>query len=70
MWLEISRGLLRQHNCSDNDVNEGILQGFYNVWNDKRIKNAFNGGNGTFKDFKRYMKDNQKYCVFVEVKDF
>ena len=36
----------------------------YNVWDDERVKNAFNFGNGTWADFKRYMRDNRH--VFFE----
>lgn len=32
----------------------------YTVWDDDRIRNAFNFGNGTHDDFKRYMRDNRK----------
>lgn len=31
----------------------------YNIWNDKRIKEAFNFGNGTKKDMLNYMKNNK-----------
>ena len=40
---------------------------YYLDWSEERIKNAFNCGKGTIKDLKRYMRDNEKYCVFVEV---
>ena len=38
----------------------------YNVWDANRIKNAFNFGNGTMEDFKRYMRDN-KHVFFEKV---
>ena len=37
---------------------------FWNEWTLERIKNAFNYGHGSIKDFKRYMNDNKKYCNF------
>ena len=37
------------------------------LWNEETIKKSFNFGNGTQKDFKRYQKDNSKYCIFVTV---
>ena len=67
MWLEFSKGLLK--NQCEGDYKTGIMEGFYTAWNDKRIKNAFNGGNGTIKDFKRYMNDNKNTCVFIQVKE-
>ena len=38
----------------------------FNVWDNERIRNAFNFGNGTIKDFERYMKDN-KHVFFERV---
>ena len=34
----------------------------FTIWNAERIKNAFNFGNGTMKDFYRYMRDNKNVC--------
>lgn len=39
--------------------------GGFNVWDDKRIKNAFNFGNGTIKHFEEYMRNNKRYCTFI-----
>lgn len=36
----------------------------YNYWDDDRIKGAFNFGNGTWKDMKRYMDDNKDLAKF------
>ena len=49
------------------NINDGIEKGFYNIWNDERIKKAFNFGNGTIKDFNNYMNDNKKYCYFKQI---
>ena len=46
---------------------EALEKGYYSKWDKKRIKGAFNFKNGTLKDFKRYMKDNQKYSYFIKV---
>ena len=46
---------------------ESIEKGMYNIWDNKRIKRAFNFGNGTMKDFKRYMKDNNQNCYFQKI---
>ena len=37
---------------------ETIADGGYEGWNDARIKGAFNFGNGTMNDFKRFCKAN------------
>lgn len=34
-------------------------------WTQERIQAAFNGGNGTEKDLRRYINDNSKYSYFV-----
>lgn len=36
-------------------------------WTQERIKAAFNAGNGTNEDLKRYMQDNGKYAYFVTI---
>ena len=35
--------------------------GDFTVWDDERIKNAFNFGNGTIKHFEAYMSNNKRY---------
>ena len=42
--------------------------GDFTVWDDKRIKNAFNFGNGTIKHFEAYMSNNKCYCTFITEK--
>ena len=39
----------------------------YNVWDEKRIKGAFNNGQGTEKDFKNYMGNNKNWCKFKKI---
>lgn len=46
---------------------ESIEKGMYNIWDKRRIKGAFDFGNGTIKDFKRYMKDNSNNCYFKKL---
>lgn len=36
-------------------------------WTDDLIAKAFNFGNGTLEDFKRYMAVNKDYTVFVQL---
>lgn len=40
----------------------------FNIWDEARIKNAFNNGRGAIEDLKRYAKDNKRnynivFCV-------
>ena len=44
-----------------------VGEGLYTIWDDKRIKSAFNFGNGTYEDFIRFVKDNRIYCAFYFV---
>lgn len=60
MWLEISKQ-------GSKKANEAIDKGNYNKWNESRIRRAFNFGNGTMKDFERYMKDNKDNAWFRRV---
>lgn len=69
MIYEIDKNVL--NNIYNGDTPEArqqaINDGFFIDWTEKRIKNAFNFGNGTEADLKRYMNDNKQYCVFVRV---
>lgn len=65
MIREISKNLLNRK-CNG-DIKKAVEAGYYTDWTTERIKGAFNFGNGTEKDLKRYMRDNSKYCVFLEV---
>ena len=66
---EISKTILNEKyngNTPESRQN-AINDGFFNIWTEERIKNAFNNGNGTETDLKRYMNDNKHYCVFVRI---
>ena len=43
--------------------------GWFLCWTPERIKSAFNSGNGTIKDLKRYQKNNTQYCTFIFLKE-
>ena len=49
-------------------IKEVIKKSYFVTWDEQRIKNAFNFGDGSAKDFKRYKEDNKQYCLFLEVK--
>ena len=38
--------------------------GLKRTWTAEDIKKAFNLGNGTIKDFKKYMENNKQFCIF------
>lgn len=69
MLCEISKNILNR--MYEGDTPEArqktIADGYFLDWTKERIKNAFNNGNGTDADLKRYMKDNKQYCVFVRI---
>lgn len=41
----------------------------FTVWNDKRIKEAFNFGKGSKKDMLNYIKNNKQYADFEIIKN-
>ena len=51
----------------DGSIEKVIENGFFIEWTPERIKNAFNFGNGTEKDFKIYIQNNKNLCLFLEV---
>lgn len=40
------------------DYRDAIISDAFDVWDDAKIKKAFNFGNGTRKDFERFIKSN------------
>lgn len=67
MLCEISKNILNRMYGGDTPETrqKAIADGYCIMWNKERIKNAFNFGEGTEADLKRYMKDNKQYCIFV-----
>lgn len=65
MILEMGKSYINKF--YDGDLQEATKNKDGFLWTDKRIKAAFNNGNGTAKDLKRYMQDNKHYCYFMEV---
>lgn len=64
MVYELCRKDLREE--FKNDAKKMIRGKMYILWDEERVKHAFNFGNGTMKDFKRYMKDNKIYCRYYD----
>lgn len=65
MILEISKDYLQKFYNSN--LKEAIAEKDGVLWTSERIKKAFNFGNGTEKDLKKYIKTNEKYCIFVKI---
>lgn len=60
MIIEIYKPWIKKHGS----VDACIKKGWFTTWTPKRIKEAFNFGQGTEKDFERYQKDNAQYCIY------
>ena len=65
MIIEISRKKAQELGSTE----KAIKNGFFTVWNEKRIKQAFNFGNGTKKDFFRYQQSNKQFCIFQDLSE-
>ena len=65
MVIEIGRKYLRDFYNGNLKECVSAMDGV--IWDENTIRAAFNLGNGTKEDFKRYMDDNKKYCIYVEV---
>ena len=65
MYLEIGKSYIKKF--YNGDLAAAVKKKDGILWDEKRIKAAFNNGNGTQKDLKRYIKHNKKYAYFVEV---
>lgn len=65
MILEFSRKILREE--YNGDIKAMQQAEYFSAWTPERIKRAFNFGNGTEADLRRYMENNKRYCIFKEV---
>lgn len=65
MIIEIDKGYLNEF--YNGNIMEAYRQGDYLEWTPERIKRAFNFGNGTEKDLKRYIHLNKQFAIFKEV---
>lgn len=61
MIIEVNKKYIKQFGTVDRAIEEGYCV----EWSPERIANAFNFGNGTMKDLKRYMNANKNECVFI-----
>lgn len=65
MIWEIGKDYLKK--VYNNDIEEAIKQADGMFWTDEWIRKVFKRGNGTYADLKRYMENNKKYCIFVNI---
>lgn len=65
--LEIDKKDLKEIYDGDISLYIGCKDGV--IYDDERIKNAFNFGNGTILDFKRYMNSNKIFCYFYDLEN-
>lgn len=65
MTLEIGKKYLRE--VYNGNLDECIKKRDGVEWTEERIKRAFNYGNGTEFDLKRYIDDNSEYAYFVTI---
>lgn len=50
--------------CSNGkNVSANVKEGSWDIWSAERIERAFNFGNGTEKDFSRFIKDNKLKAI-------
>lgn len=67
MIIEVS---IQNESYYKGGISQSIKDGYFSVWTNERIKNAFNFGNGTASDFEEYKKNNHKrYCYIMEVNE-
>ena len=65
MILEISKNYVKKFYSGD--IKKAVAENDGVKWTQERIKAAFNFGNGTPEDLRRYMADNAAYSYFVTV---
>lgn len=61
MIIEVNKSYIKQFGTAE----RAIAEGYCIDWTPERIVSAFNFGNGTMKDLKRYMNDNKGICIFI-----
>ena len=53
----------------NNNYQKMIIKNDGELYDDNRIRKAFNFGFGTIEDFKRYMENNKQYCRFYDIEN-
>lgn len=62
LYYEVNKKYIARYGT----IEKAIEEGYFIDWTPERIKAAFNAGNGTMKDFKRYMNDNKQFCKYLK----
>lgn len=60
---EISKKAVQEYGSTE----KAIVNGYFVAWDNKRIKNAFNNGNGTIEHFRRYTLNNMQFCYYIDM---
>ena len=63
--LELSKNYVKKFYNNNFDKAIEALDGV--LYDDKRIKHAFNFGRGSNADLLRYIKDNRPYCKYYDL---
>ena len=53
----------------DGNAKRMIAAGDALIFDDERIKRAFNFGNGTEKDMRRHIENNRKFCRYYDLEN-
>lgn len=65
MILEIGKTYIQQYYNGNLKAAVNAKDGI--LWTDERIKAAFNNGNGSTSDLKRYISNNKQYAHFINI---
>lgn len=65
--LELDRKEARE--IYNNNYKKMISQNDGVLYDDERIKKAFNFGRGTINDLQRYINNNRQYCRYYDIED-
>ena len=65
--LELDRKEARE--IYNNNYKKMIAQNDGVLYDDERIKKAFNFGRGTINDLQRYINNNRQYCRYYDIED-
>lgn len=65
MFIEIGKTYINRYYNGNTAAAVAARDGV--IWSAKKIKKAFNFGNGTQKDFNEYKKSNSVYAYFIKI---
>lgn len=65
--LELDRKQARE--LYNNNYKKMIAQNDGVLYDDERIKKAFNFGRGTINELQKYINNNRQYCRYYDIED-